>query len=108
MNKCFTVAVLTALTTVLAIPSFAQAQQSQSSFAVGHCQIGCVIFNTHPSTIYSGAVPKSYRICSVDTFIVRVTVDNRLVEIAGRDCADVNGSNILLQDGTARAGRLPE
>lgn len=109
MGTRFIVVALTALTAALASPSFAQGpQQPQNPFVIGACQSGCVFFDTRPSKIYSGSVPKSYRICSADAFKVEIHVDGRTVEIPGKFCSDVNGSDITLTYGTARAGRLPE
>lgn len=99
---------LTVLTAVLASPAFGQAPQPEGPFAIGPCKTGCVVYDTHPSTIYIGAVAKSYRVCSADGYSVEVVIDNRLIKIAGGDCADVNGTNLTLKYGKARAGRLPD
>lgn len=109
MKNRFIATALTALTAVIASPAFGQAPQPESPFAVGACKTGCVVYDTRPSVIYSGAVAKSYRVCNADTiYSADLIADNRKVSIASGDCADVNGSTITLQYGKVLAGRLPE
>lgn len=104
----FFVTALTALTAMLVSPAFGQAPQPEGPFAIGPCKTGCVVYDTHPSTIFIGAVAKPYRVCSVDGYSVEVVTDIRLVKIAGGDCADVNGTNFTLKYGKARVGRMPD
>lgn len=109
MNIRFIATALTALTAVLASSAFGQAPQPEGPFAVGACKTGCVVYDSRPSTIYAGAVAKSYRVCTADTiYSADLIVDKRQVNIASGACADVNGTTITLKFGKVLAGRLPE
>lgn len=103
---------LTALTLISAtLAGQAMAQATPPIFASEACKSGCVYHNARleESTIYSGAIPKSYRICTASLFEAKANVDGKTVTIKGDGfCSDVNGLKIVLTDKEARVGRIPD
>lgn len=81
-------------------------------YAFEECKFGCMLMESNPSNavIFSGAVPKTYRVCVYQpTGYVpeaSVRVDDRSVSTRG--CMDVNGRSITLTGGKAKVGRVPE
>ncbi len=109
MRKLIIGAVLAAAAAALSPGASAQSGQAvtESPYVVEACRAGCFILKERSTSIYFGAVPSSYRICSRAAFAAEISVDGTIVRVANRDCSDVNGRAIVLMAGEVAVGRLP-
>ena len=99
---------LFAFATFAALPLVGHAQQAEGPYALEGCKKGCVFAAaTHDTvTLFSGAVPRTYRVCARNPF-VNLVVDNAEVRLRDGDCSDVNGRQIKLFKGEVVFGLLP-
>lgn len=83
-----------------------------SAYAVEACQSGCFAVRAQ-IRFYFGDSSRSYRVCALDVFDAKLSVDGTEVRVPGnsagrRGCADVAGRELTLLDGNAMVGRLPQ
>ncbi|MBJ7309476.1 hypothetical protein ACFOLJ_08590 [Rugamonas sp. CCM 8940] len=87
-------------------------QSPASPYAVEACQSGCFAVRAQ-TRFYFGDSSRSYRVCALDAFDAKLSVDGTEVRVPGnsagrRGCADVAGRDLTLLDGNAMVGRLPQ
>lgn len=93
----------------------AQKHEPQSPYAIEDCRSGCYLVKDGSSdgnTVYVGAAPRTYRICSADPFGGTLVIDGKTSVVPGttfgvRSCRDVNALSIVLVKGTLAVGALP-
>lgn len=111
------IAILVATIGLMVGTPYASAQKSdtQSPYAIEDCKSGCypvTYSNSEGTTIYMGAVPRTFRFCSADGFGGTLLVDGKAFIVPGtsfgtRSCREVNALNIILTKGTLAVGPLP-
>lgn len=93
----------------------AQQPEAKSPYAFEDCKSGCYLVKDPGATgaaVYVGAAPRSFRVCSIDSYGGVLTVDGKAVQVGGtsfgvRSCANVNGLSIMLVKGEVAVGALP-
>jgi hypothetical protein len=95
-----------------AAAAVAHAQTAQPSpYAADECKSGCYVARAG-AAFYKGAMPQSYRVCPIDSFDAKVSVDGVIVPVAGirfgvRACVDVNGRELMALEQNVAVGKLP-